>query len=202
MKNTFNGWANIGTYDINTISNLIVTGRLVKEAVADVWLFKYIGDTKRSLNILDFGCGMGRNTFQLGMMNPNWTIVGYDNEAMLEKTNIYHNIHYSNPLPNNVIFSSDWESIKSQKFDCIFCCLVLQHIYENTLKTYIFDFKQMSSKLVVAGRRFNDDVGNRSTWKILEECGLTPFKFLNGDTEIDFISEGPPEDHHLAIYTL
>jgi hypothetical protein len=94
------------------------------------------------------------------------------------------------------------DELKIQKFDTIFCCIVLQHIYEDVLKKYIYDFKRMTSNLVVAGRRFNDDVKRRSTWTILEENGLIPISFLHGDKIIDYIPEGNPEDHNTAIYSL
>ncbi len=71
MKNTFNGWDNSEISDIDVISNLILTGRTAKEAKSDSWLFKYLGDSYKNIKVLDFGCGMGRNTFQLGISNPN-----------------------------------------------------------------------------------------------------------------------------------
>lgn len=201
MKNIFNGWDAIQDYDLDTLSNLIVSGRTVKEALPDHWLFKYLGNSMYGLKIMDFGCGFGRNTFQMGLANPLWTIVGYDNEVMISKTSEYYSVHYSDPAPKNIWFISNWEELKKQKFDTIFCCLVLQHIYEDVLKQYISDFKKMTSKLVVSGRRFNDDVNRRSTWRILEDNGLIPTEFLYGDTTIDYQPDGESEDHHLAIYT-
>lgn len=202
MKSTFREWENVQKYDLDTVSNLIMTGKTAKEAMPDTWLIKYIGDSSYRLKILDFGCGIGRNTFQIGLSNPHWSVIGYDNENMISKTNDYYSLHYSGLLPENVTFITNWDELKIQKFDTIFCCIVLQHIYEDTLKSYIHDFKQMTSNLIVAGRRFNDDVKRRSTWTILEENGLFPVTFLYGDKVIDYNPEGNPEDHNTAIYRL
>lgn len=202
MKNTFNEWSKVDQYDLDTVSNLILTGKTAKEALPDKWLNKYLGNPIYSLKILDFGCGMGRNTFELGASFPHWTIVGYDNENMISKVKEYYPIHYSKQVPLNICFISDWDILKHQKFDTIYCCLVLQHIHKDVLSSYISDFKRMTSRLVVSGRRFNDSEHLPSTWKILEDNGLIPNVFLNGDTEITYQSDGLLEDHNTAIYNL
>lgn len=202
MKDTFNSWANVGDYNLDIVSDLIVTGKPAKKAFPDKWLMKYIGDPIYSLKIMDFGCGMGRNTFHIGITNPHWSVIGYDNEGMLSKVPEYYSIHYTQSPPKNVKFESDWESLKNNKFDVIFCCLVLQHIYEDALIKYLSDFKKMTSKLIVTGRRFNDGPGNGSTWKILEDNGFVPTVFLNGDRTITYMPEGEAEDHNTAIYIL
>jgi SAM-dependent methyltransferase len=202
MNNTFNSWANVEHYDLDVVSDLIVTGRKAKDAVPDKWLLKYLGDPECGLKVMDFGCGMGRNTFEFGIIYPRWTIVGYDNKPMLTKTNDYYSVHYSGPVPENVKFITNWDELRTQKFDTIFCSIVLQHIYEDALKTYINDFKKMTSNLIVTGRRFNDDIKRRSTWTILEDNGLVPVTFLYHDQVIDYKPEGNDEDHNTAIYSL
>ena len=90
--------------------------------------------------------------------------------------------------------------MKEEKFDVIFCGLVLQHIYEDALGVYLKDFKNMTKKMIVMGRRFNDDPKGRSTWTILGENGWVPSKFLSGLTQIPYTPDGNPEDHNIAIY--
>lgn len=203
MKNTFHGWSSVNILDLDATADLIVTGRKASEAKPETQIYNYIGEKYTQLNVLDFGCGFGRNTFAMGLYDDYWTIVGYDNDSMLDKVNEFCNLHYGGEIPKNVWFQSDWNRLIYHKFDTIFCCLVLQHIYEDALLKYISDFKNMTSKLIVFGRRFNDDIKKRSTWKIIEENGLTPRKFYDSSgLEITYVSDGDPNEHNLAIYTL
>jgi SAM-dependent methyltransferase len=202
MKDTFRCWSNVDVLNLDATMNLILTGRTAKNGFPSEELFKYIGDKSKNLKILDFGCGIGRNTFGLNAYSPNWTIIGYDNENMIKKTEEFHASNYSNNIPPSVKFYSEWDIVKTIHFDVIFCCLVLQHIFENILFNYISNFKIMANKLVVSGRRFNDDTKKRSNWSILEDNGLVPHKFYLHQTQIEYMPEGHPEDHNTAIYLL
>ena len=196
MKNTFNGWLEVDKLDINETVDLILTGRTAAQAIPDQWIFPYIGGKDEDLNVLDFGCGVGRNTFGMKEYAPMWSITGYDNENMLNKIQEFHCIHYYNkPIYKDITFSPEWNNLKSCRFNTIFCCLVLQHIYKNTLQSYIKDFKNMTNKLIVFGRRFNDDGGTEtSTWSILEDNGLVPYQFYSGTKEISY-SNGKGDPH-------
>jgi 2-polyprenyl-3-methyl-5-hydroxy-6-metoxy-1,4-benzoquinol methylase len=201
MKDTFNGWNDVGTYQIDSVMDYILTGRKAADAKFDSWLLPFIGPLDQSQKILDFGCGIGRNTFGLANTSPNWNVTGYDNEYMIGRKEEYYQLHYTLPIPPNVVFSSNWEMIKIQKFDVIVCSLVLQHIYEDALAVYVQDFKTMTKKLLVVGRRYNDE-HRHSTWDLLQEYGLVPTEFYSGHQKIPFSAEGDPNDHHLAIYML
>lgn len=199
MKNTFNGWIDIGKLDINVVADYIVTGKSAKEANPVNWAIDLIGNTKTNLKILDFGCGFGRNTFYIADTVKNWEVFGYDNKSMISRSGEFYNIKYGNELPKNAIFEDNWDVIKNQKFDVIFCCLVLQHIYESTLIDYVTDFKKMTNRLIVGGRRFNDDMVDgkyKNTWGILENCGLYP----KNSKEINYSKDGPDEGHMICIY--
>jgi 2-polyprenyl-3-methyl-5-hydroxy-6-metoxy-1,4-benzoquinol methylase len=202
MKDTFNGWVSVDSMDIDDTMNLILTGQKANEVKPDIWLYDNIGKQSDTLTILDFGCGVGRNTFGMGMHSPTWQVTGYDNDSMLSKRAEFYDIHYTTSN-SNFKFISDWDFCKTQKFDVIFCCIVLQHIHENALIQYIKDFKNMTSKLIVFGRRFNDDVKNRSTWTVLGENGLIPHSFYDlGVGKIQYEPEGDPNQHNLAIYDI
>lgn len=202
MKESFRGaWGKIGTYDLEHVTDLIVTGRTPSEAKPDEWLYEWLGHyADKPITILDFGCGMGRNTFGLATKFPNWNVYGYDSEGMIEKSKAYCDIHYNGVKPANLTFESDWEKVKAIHFDVVICIIVLQHIFEADLANYAKDFKGMTDFLLVAGRRYNDDTKHRSTWAILQENGLTPYKFFKGHIEIPFETEGTPEEHNIAFY--
>ena len=199
MNDTFNGW-NTQISNLDVISNLICTGKTAKTMRPDIWVVKHLESTNPNTTVLDFGCGIGRNTFYFGLSHPNWNVVGYDNKYMISKINDFYKIHYNNIVfPTNVVFSDDWDNLKGKKFDVIFCSLVLQHIYEHALEEYISHFKEMTHKLIVSGRRFNDDSG-KSTWEIIENNGLIPNKYYKNDVLVRYSADGDLEEHNLAIY--
>jgi SAM-dependent methyltransferase len=196
-NNTFSGWENIGNFSLDIVADYILTGRKAYQFYPDIFSYTHLMPSR----ILDFGCGIGRNTFGISIYDPTFSVVGYDNQAMLSHVDEYKNIKYSEREFPNVEFSSDWDYVQTQKFDTIFCAIVLQHIMENDLKAYIEQFKIMTSKLVVSGRRFNDDKEHRSTWRIIEECGLIPVEFYSGGgQQIDYVPDGDQHDHNLAVY--
>jgi SAM-dependent methyltransferase len=201
MKESFRGaWGQINDFDLNKVTDLIVTGRTPEEATPDSWLYDWLWEgADQPKTILDFGCGMGRNTFGLANHFKKWTVYGYDSDAMIAKSKDYAAIHYPEP-PDNAVFVSDWDTLRTKKFDSILCMLVLQHIFEADLVKYCQDFKQMTKFLLVAGRRYNDDKNRRSTWAILAEQGLTPTKFFAGHQEIPFEESGDPNAHNIAFY--
>ena len=203
MKETFrNDWANVGKLNLEQVTNLIVTGRKPSEAQPDRWLYEWLGDGDKAISILDFGCGMGRNSFALATKFPLWSVFGYDSEGMIEKTKEFAEIHYKGVIPPNLKFVADWEQLKTRTFDKIMCIIVLQHIMEADLAKYAQDFKSMTKFLLVSGRRFNDDKNNRSTWTILEEQGLVPEKFFAGHLQIPYMPEGDPSENNVGYYFL
>ena len=95
----------------------------------------------------------------------------------------------------------DWDLLKTMKFDCIYATLVFQHIYENDLNLYLQDIKRMTNKLIVSGRRFNDDMVDdkyKNTWEIFENNGYYPSNI----NDIKYSIEGDLEEHTLCIYDL
>lgn len=203
MNNSFNSWSNISNLPIDDVADYILTGKTVADFYPDEWLYKHIGDKTLPLSVLDFGCGIGRNTFGLGFYAPKWTVIGYDNPGMIGLTKEYFIMKYNryNRLAN-VSFSENWSSLSGQCFDAIFCCIVLQHIYEQDLASYIQDFKKMTKRLIVFGRRFNDGRAQKSNWTILEENGLVPLEFYAGNHKTEYSPEGDINEHNTAIYIL
>jgi ribosomal protein L11 methylase PrmA len=202
MKNTFNNWEKIAKMDIDSVTNYILTGHKASTAKPDIWILNIIGKEDKPMTILDFGCGIGRNTLGLAKINQKWNIVGYDSENIISRVPEFVDINYNGIMPSNVQFVSDWNQLKTTKFDKIIAVIVLQHIMEKVLIEYIRDFKNMTNFLCVSGRRFNDDVKKRSTWTIIEEQGLIPSKFYKGHIPIIYSPLGDPNEHNIACYHL
>jgi SAM-dependent methyltransferase len=168
-----------------------------------MWLTPFIGDESTPLSILDFGCGVGRNIFDFSHNFPNWKFYGYDNPNMINKANEYSNIRFGKNIQeySNLELFSDWDKLKTIKFDCIYATIVFQHIHEKDLNNYLQDIKQMTHKLIVSGRRFNDDMIDgkyKNTWQILENNGFHP----TNAKEINYKIDGDPEQHITCIYDL
>lgn len=204
MNNSFGYWSDIKNKSLENISNLILTGQKPHEFNTDYWIYDIIGDKNNKTNVLDFGCGIGRNSYGMAYYsNDNWKITGYDNTEMINRTKEYHAKKYNcEPFFKNLIFSSDWNDLKNNRYDFIICCIVLQHIPEHCLIDYFKDFKKMTNKMIVAGRRFHDEMdkyGNhKNTWKILRDNGFTTV--INYHEPIVSI-DGNPNQHSTHIYT-
>lgn len=203
MNDTFrNKWNKIKNMNINEVSDLILTGKSIETFPDSEWLPSFLRNDGLPITILDFGCGIGRNSFYLAEKLKNCKIVGYDSEDMISRIPEFRNLRYKGENFPNLYFTSKWEELKIKRFDRIICILVLQHIYEKDLTTYISDFKRMTSFLLVHGRRFNDDVNRRSVWKILEENHLVPSEFYSGHIRVEYLAEGDPNEHNCAYYFL
>lgn len=203
MNNTFNGWFYVDQYNLNKVVDLVLTNGTPETIQSDMWLIPFIGDENKSLSVLDFGCGVGRNIFDFSHKFQNWKFYGYDNPNMINKANEYSNIKFGKNIKqySNLELLSDWDTLKTIKFDCIYATLVFQHIHENDLNNYLQDIKRMTDKLIVSGRRFNDDMINgkyKNTWQILENNGFYP----TNDKQINYAIDGDPNEHITCVYNI
>lgn len=201
MKNTFNGWSHVSTLNLETVVDLVLTNGTSETIKSDIWLIPMIGDNSKSLSVLDFGCGVGRNIFDFSQKFSNWRFYGYDNPNMIDKSYEYSKIKFNKMVSDysNLELISDWDRLKNMKFDCIYATIVFQHIHEKDLNIYLQDIKQMTNKLIVSGRRFNDDRIDgkyKNTWQILENNGYYPSNALDNKYSI----EGDSEEHITCIY--
>ena len=98
--------------------------------------------------ILDFGCGLGRNFPYLRSVAGQ--VVGFDLAEMVERC------RREIALPSAVDLTSDWQWVRQQRFDCVFACLVLQHIEPDELATYLRDFAAMAPWTYVLSRGRSD----------------------------------------------
>ena len=203
MKNTFNGWLHVDQFNLNKVVDLVLTNGTAETIKSDMWLTPIIGDKSESLSILDFGCGVGRNIFDFSQNFPTWKFYGYDNLHMANKANEYSKLRFGKQVCDysNLELMSDWDLLKTMNFDCIYATIVFQHIHEKDLNLYLQDIKQMTNKLIVSGRRFNDDIIDgeyKNTWQILENNGYHPSNAL----DIKYSIDGDPNEHITCIYDI
>lgn len=144
-------------------------------------------DTTAKLRVLDFGCGMGRNTKWM-VQNTAWEAWGYDSGVMLGRAR-----KWLGPAASKMRLYSEWEGFKRQKFDIVFAFIVFQHIRLEELRGYLRDLTQITKKLVVWGRRYNDEKG-ANNWPIVQE--FFDIKDLDGG---EFRIDGDPHEHSGCI---
>ncbi len=201
MKESFNNWKNVNNLELNKVIDLVLTNGTLDTIYPDKHIFNLFENTDKLLKVLDFGCGICRNAGYLATKYPKWTVVGYDNENMLNHATGFCKQKYNFDICDqyNLLLTSDWDCLKSQKFDVIFAVLVFQHIHEKDIEIYLKDIAQMTKKLIVSGRQFNDDMvdGNyKNTWQIVENCGLYPTNVNLSD----YKTSGGPHEHITCIY--
>jgi len=203
----FNSWQSITDKSLEQVFDLILTGADIQTTRGDTWLYHHIGKPNDVLCILDFGCGVGRNSFELSKHFPHSLIVGYDSSNMLEFASLYASKKYGKQVHDfaNVFFMTDWDAVMYHKCSVVLATIVFQHIKEEDIKKYVADIKKTAKILIVHGRRFNDEIVDgkyKNTWKILSDCGLTPVKCIKNGKESPFSIEGPEDEHFTCIYNL
>lgn len=97
--------------------------------------------------VLDFGCGLGRNFPYL--RSAARQVVGFDLEPMVRRCR-------READHEGIELTADWQRVRGQRFDCVFACLVLQHIDPDDLGTYLSDFAAMAPWLYVLSRGRSD----------------------------------------------
>jgi hypothetical protein len=193
---SFRGWGEIAKKDINTVSHFMLTGATATTMRPDEQLFRLAGRGNTKTRVLDFACGVGRNTWGMKMRFPLWSLTGYDCENMLSRSKEYFKSFYGRENYPPVAFNHNWDEVRGMKFDCIISTIALQHICERDLLIYLNDFKGMTDKIVISGRRVNDD-GRKNTWGIIERVWGKP---THCDRKGGFVMEGDPEEHFTCVY--
>lgn len=109
--------------------------------------------------ILDFGCGVGRNSYYLKDKYQN--VIAYDLPSMLK--------FYPDKFKSeNITVTSDWNWVKIQKVDEVLCSLVLQHLRPKDLERYLNDLLIISNKFIILSRIWQDYT-NEKTLPILKK---------------------------------
>jgi hypothetical protein len=95
---------------------------------------------------------------------------------------------------HNLHTESTWRNLSWICFDAIFCCLALQHIYEEELMAYLQDFSFITKNLYVFTRSYNDD-NKKNMLKLLERH----FRFVKAlGKSYEEIQAASGEDHYFV----
>jgi len=120
MINSFKNWLHVDHFSLDQVVDLVVTNSIIQTITPDFFIAESIGKPTDSLNILDFGCGVGRNIFAF---SDKWNICGYDSPNMLIKAQEYCKVKFNKEF-KNITLTSNWDELKINKFDCIYATLV------------------------------------------------------------------------------
>lgn len=127
--------------------------------------------------VLDFGCGVGRNTFYL--KNFYKEVVGYDLPSMLQ-------FYPDEFKAENIRLTSDWESLRKEKFDACLASLVFQHIPKPELEHYLTVLTKMVDNLLLISRTWQDFDGGVTITIIKKYFKIVDYK-LYGDHFVAYL---------------
>ena len=100
--------------------------------------------------VVDFGCGVGRNTFYLSTICDQ--VYGFDFPNMLE---MFRNRPVWKNHTNIKLFS-DWQELSALDYNTVYCCISLQHLCTKDILYYAEEFTKKAKSLYVHGRDYND----------------------------------------------
>jgi 2-polyprenyl-3-methyl-5-hydroxy-6-metoxy-1,4-benzoquinol methylase len=123
---------------------------------------------------LEFGAGVGRNLDSI--LQTFNHVTAYDIPNVVDLVDNFDGLFDK----SRVAYTSDWDSLKTKKFDAILALSVLDHIEEESLVPYLEDIVNMSNRFVVHGRRLMDD-GNKDILTILERYFIIDILTTNTD---------------------
>jgi cyclopropane fatty-acyl-phospholipid synthase-like methyltransferase len=132
---------------------------------------------------LDFGCGVGRNT--RAMTKDYKKVVGFDLPSMIS-------LVPAENQSNNILYTSDWSTVKSFKFDLVLASLVFQHIEDSELNEYLNDISNITDKIVIHSRTWIDH-SETKVLPILEKY------FIMDSIEHTTDPNNPIDDHFIAV---
>lgn len=196
----FGVWPHLAKFEsLDGVAKNITWGVSAADTTPDAAILEAVADIPEGGTVLDLGCGLGRNLIGIAKDRPDVEVVGYDAAEMVARVPEYARVVCGGPLPQNavVIPAPDWDEVKAGHYDVVIASLVFQHLTPAAIAAYVDDVKGMAETLVVYGRRANDH-SQKTTWELLEECGLYPD---NAD-DIDYSPRGDSEEHYLCIYRI
>lgn len=132
-------------------------------------------------DVLDFGCGLGRNFPYLRTIASR--VTGYDLPPMIARCRVLA------PAPADRL-EDDWEVVRTRRFDLIFASLVLQHLDTGTCRARIADFARMAP-IVYLLTRTDGDFGANVLDLVSDSGAFTSGPCMRVDHD--------PETHQLRV---
>jgi 2-polyprenyl-3-methyl-5-hydroxy-6-metoxy-1,4-benzoquinol methylase len=139
------------------------------------------GTPNNSQYVLDFGCGVGRNSVALAKT--------YSNVIAFDLPNMINLVPEENKL-NNIVYTSNWGRIKGIMFDMVLASLVFQHIHDDELNQYLSELN--TNKLVLHSRTWMDDTGTKVLTILEKYFNIEDIKYTKDPN-------GNESDHFLAL---
>ena len=166
----------------DTAGDLILTGYTGEFKDMPIYeeVLGLVGNGNR---ILDFGCGVGRNTIALSNMYNS--VFGFDLPSMIE-------LIPEENKSENITYSYDWSTIRDLSFDCVLSSLVFQHIEDEELKNYLYDLSKMTDKMIMHSRTWIDHTETK-VLDIVEKYFIAEYIKYTRDPN------NPVDDHFIAI---
>ena len=127
-------------------------------------------------NVLDFGCGLGRNFPHLSGIAQS--VVGFDLPPMIERCR-----EVAGGMVD--LLSPDWNQVRQLRFDLIFTTLVLQHIEPEPARAFLRDFSRMTPSVYLLTRTDTDFGEN--LLQMVADLGI--FDVAGDCVEVDHDSE-------------
>jgi cyclopropane fatty-acyl-phospholipid synthase-like methyltransferase len=176
-------WLNATEYDAGDLILTGYTGDFKDMPVYEEVISLTKSSEGHSQYALDFGCGVGRNTSAL--TKDYKKVVGFDLPSMIS-------LVPPENQSNNILYTSDWDTVKSFRFDLVLASLVFQHIEDAELNEYLNDISKMTDKIVIHSRTWIDH-SETKVLPILEKY------FIMDSIEHTADPNNPIDDHFIAV---
>lgn len=151
-------------------------------------------------SIIDYGCGLGRNT--LALADEGFHVCAFDTEEMIARIRAIEPTIEDEREIGDIVLCRKYDHLLTffhrDKADLILVSLVAQHMHPDDLREAFSQFPKMGRNLLVTGRDWNDfvprDERPMATWELIDEA--------LGDSMILAREEHGPDDHGTKLWTV
>lgn len=116
----------------------------------DFWLIGKVQDYG-AVNVMDFGCGLGRNSFEMADLGMYVTMYDFPNIiSMMKQSPGYRRL-------SHMLSAEDrWMNACMKKYDVVLASLVFQHMPAEPAAEYLECMSGITDRLLVSGRSHMD----------------------------------------------